>query len=229
MFENFVLVFSNPIILFLVEMFLGTVVVNKLFKFLFKRGTVSSFSVLGFVAQWSSGMILIFALLYAFSNPQTVLAEEPPVVVAVESQPIAEPATCIFQYPENIQPWCLLIEEAALKYDVDPFLIAAVITQESDGNPDAYSSSGAVGLMQVMPSDGIAADFMCINGPCFANRPSSKELDPPPFNVDYGSGMLSGLIAKYGNTREALVAYGPMDVGYYYADLVLGIYEDIKP
>jgi len=44
-------------------------------------------------------------------------------------------------------------------------LIAAVILQESGGDPSAYSSSGAVGLMQVMPRDGIAAEFMCVNGP----------------------------------------------------------------
>jgi hypothetical protein len=37
--------------------------------------------------------------------------------------------------------------------------------------------------------------------------------------------MLAGLLQKYGNTREALKYYGPMNVGYYYADKVLGIYQ----
>lgn len=75
--------------------------------------------------------------------------------------------------------------------------------------------------MQVMPSDGIAANFMCINGPCFAQRPTSMELSDPEFNMSYGSQMLTGLIKKTGSLREALKFYGPADYGYNYADIVL--------
>jgi soluble lytic murein transglycosylase-like protein len=67
-----------------------------------------------------------------------------------------------------------------------------------------------------------------VNGPCFTNRPSIKELEDPDFNVKYGTGMLSGLVNKHGNIRDALRAYGPMDVGYYYADKVLNIYQNYK-
>lgn len=77
--------------------------------------------------------------------------------------------------------------------------------------------------MQVMPKDGIASEFVCVNGPCFAGRPSTNELLDPEYNVDYGSRMLAGLIEKYGSEREALKAYGPYNVGYYYADKVLAI------
>jgi soluble lytic murein transglycosylase-like protein len=45
----------------------------------------------------------------------------------------------------------------------------------------------------------------------------------PAFNVDYGVRMLSNLLQKYGSEREALKAYGPYNVGYYYADKVLAI------
>ncbi|NTU75976.1 MAG: lytic transglycosylase domain-containing protein, partial [Anaerolineaceae bacterium] len=79
------------------------------------------------------------------------------------------------------------------------------------------------GLMQVMPRDGIAANFMCANGPCFASRPSIQELYDPEFNISYGARMLAGLINKRGSIRDGLQAYGPMDVGYYYADLVIKI------
>ena len=51
----------------------------------------------------------------------------------------------------------------------------------------------------------------------------SQELKDPAFNVDYGVRMLAGLIAKYGDIREALKPYGPYDVGYQYADKVLAI------
>jgi len=132
------------------------------------------------------------------------------------------------RYPEKITQWCRLITKYADRHGLDPDLLAALIWQESGGNPTAYSKSGAVGLMQVMPRDGIAASFMCVNGPCFTNRPSIAELQDPEFNVKFGSAMLAGLINKYGDTREALKYYGPMDGGYYYADKVLGIFENYK-
>lgn len=129
------------------------------------------------------------------------------------------------KYPESIRQWCSEITHYAESKNLDPGLVAAVMLQESGGNPTAYSKSGAVGLMQVMPRDGLAASFMCVNGPCFASRPSIQELQDPVFNIDYGTRMLAGLVNKQGNVRDALRAYGPMDVGYYYADKVLGIYQ----
>ena len=131
-------------------------------------------------------------------------------------------------YPPSIQQWCDLIERYAAESGLDPNLISAVMLQESAGKSDAYSKSGAVGLLQVMPRDGLAASFMCINGPCFADRPSMAELYDPETNVSYGANMLSGLNRRYGNIRDALKAYGPKDVGYYYADIVLGIFNSHK-
>jgi soluble lytic murein transglycosylase-like protein len=129
------------------------------------------------------------------------------------------------KFPEGILQWCEIISSMADQADLPPNLVAAVILQESGGDATAYSASGAVGLMQVMPRDGIAASFECVNGPCFTNRPSIQELQDPQFNIEYGTNMLSGLIAKTGSPREALKAYGPMDVAYSYADKVLAIYD----
>lgn len=128
-------------------------------------------------------------------------------------------------YPDSIRRWCDLIERYANEHGVDANLIAAVMLQESGGNPDAYSKSGAVGLMQVMPRDGLASSFVCVNGPCFASRPSMDELFVPEFNVSFGVRMLAGLINRYGSVREALRAYGPMNMGYRYADIVLNIMD----
>jgi hypothetical protein len=144
--------------------------------------------------------------------------------------PIDELESCqvSLSYPEGILQWCDIITSQALETELSPNLIAAVMLQESGGDASAYSTSGAVGLMQVMPRDGIAADFQCLNGPCFASRPTIEELMQPGFNLDFGSHMLAGLITKLGSEREALRAYGPMDVGYSYADRVLSIYENYR-
>lgn len=127
-------------------------------------------------------------------------------------------------YPAAVRQWCSQIESTAQEVGLPADLIAAVIVQESGGDPAAYSSSGAVGLMQVMPRDGIAAEFMCVNGPCFASRPTIAELENPTFNIQYGSQYLASLVQKHGSYREALYKYGPIDIGYHYADLVLGIW-----
>ncbi len=131
-------------------------------------------------------------------------------------------------YPDKVLRWCDLIVETASQHNLPPELIAAVILQESGGDSQAYSSSGAVGLMQVMPRDGLAARFQCVNGPCFASRPTIAELQDPAYNIEYGTRMLAGLLARHGDLRSALKAYGPMDVGYRYADIVLSIYENYR-
>ncbi len=132
------------------------------------------------------------------------------------------------KFPDNIRQWCDLITRYAKEHGLEPNLVAAVMYQESGGQPEAYSHSGAVGLMQVMPRDGLAAKFMCASGPCFASRPTIEELKDPEFNVDYGTRMLAGLQSRLGSLRDALKSYGPKDVGYYYADIVLSIYENYK-
>ena len=139
----------------------------------------------------------------------------------------SEVSACVLpaSYPDEIRQWCDLIEDSALKTNLPVRLIAAVILQESGGDPLICSSSGAIGLMQVMPRDGLASEFMCANGPCFASRPLIEELQDPAFNIAYGSQLLAELYTKHGSYREALFRYGPMDVGYYYADLVLQIWD----
>lgn len=141
------------------------------------------------------------------------------VQVETEACPISR------AYPDEVRQWCPWITQYAREYDLPPDLIAALIWYESGGNPTAYSRSGAVGLMQVMPRDGLAEQFMCPNGPCFANRPTRAELEDPRFNIEYGTRMLAGLRNRFQDLREALKAYGPANVGYQYADKVLAIYE----
>ncbi|PWB49542.1 MAG: hypothetical protein C3F13_19285 [Anaerolineales bacterium] len=160
--------------------------------------------------------------------PTTEVAFAASPTEAVEQ--IAEQSECEVSsnYPEGILQWCEMITRLAKQAELPPNLVAAVMLQESGGDASAYSASGAVGLMQIMPRDGIAASFECINGPCFASRPTIEELQDPQYNVEFGTQMLKGLIDRLGSPRDALKSYGPMDVDYYYADKVLAIYENYR-
>ena len=170
------------------------------------------------------GITSLLAVSPARVSSAALVAQEP--AANENSTSLISECSLNASYPDTILQWCDLIDRYAQENVVDPNLISAVMLQESAGRPDAYSKSGAVGLMQVMPRDGKAAAFVCKNGPCFSNRPSMSELFDPEYNVAYGVQMLAGLIRKHGDLREALRAYGPMDVGYYYADLVIGIMND---
>lgn len=165
-------------------------------------------------------------------NSSIVAGAAAEVVPAQAEQPptIEQSAGCSLSPAVHgeVRQWCGLIERYATETGLDPDLLAALIYQESAGDPSAYSHSGAVGLMQVMPKDGLAAGFMCPNGPCFAGRPASAELYDPEYNIAYGSRLLAGLVQKYGSLREGLRAYGPSNSGYSYADLVLSIYATYR-
>jgi len=88
-------------------------------------------------------------------------------------------------------------------YDLDPALLAAVIEAESKFNPDAQSSAGAVGLMQLTPATakGIA---LYTGGHHFR----LSDLTNPEINVRYGAWYLRHLLDHYhDNEQLALAAY----------------------
>lgn len=87
-----------------------------------------------------------------------------------------------------------IIRQAGEQYGVDPTLVKAVIQAESGFNPNAESSAGAKGLMQLM--DGTAASLGV-----------TDSFDPVQ-NVNGGTRFLSFLLTKYnGNVEVALAAY----------------------
>ena len=161
------------------------------------------------------------------TSPTTHIDQLPIQVDPQDESHIIANGDCLVstEYPERIIRWCALITHYSQVNGLEPDLIAALIWQESGGDPRAYSKSGAVGLMQVMPRDGIAASFTCVNGPCFRDRPKIADLEDPEFNIKFGTRMLAQLVKRNGSLREGLKSYGPMNVGYTYADKVLSIYN----
>jgi len=95
-----------------------------------------------------------------------------------------------------------IVRGHARNYDLDPALLAAVIYQESKFHADAKSDSGAIGLMQLLPSTahGIA---LHTGGANFR----TDDLWNPEINIRYGAWYLGHLENKYGDERTALAAY----------------------
>jgi peptidoglycan lytic transglycosylase len=95
-----------------------------------------------------------------------------------------------------------IVRGHAEKYELDPALLAAVIYRESKFDPDARSSSGAIGLMQLLPDT--AKGIALYTG---GSRFEVDDLYDPEINVRYGSFYLRRLLNKYEDQRLALAAY----------------------
>jgi soluble lytic murein transglycosylase len=108
-----------------------------------------------------------------------------------------------------------IVRGHARHYQLDPALLAAVIYQESKFKADARSTSGAIGLMQLLPAtaQGIAVHTG-------GSRFTTADLYNPEINVRYGAWYLRHLLQKYGDERTALAAYnaGQDNVDHWRAD-----------
>ena len=128
------------------------------------------------------------------------------------------------------------IDQAAQTYGVDADLIRAIIQVESSFNANATSSSGAQGLMQLMPKTASSLGV-------------SNSYDPTQ-NINGGTKYIAQMIEKFGDVKLALAAYntGPGNISKLgitnaddssqyskissgvrgYVDKVLGYYEAFK-
>lgn len=98
----------------------------------------------------------------------------------------------------DVMRWEPLILKYAMHYGIDPDLLAALITVESSGDPNAVSYAGAVGLMQVMP----------YHPTRFPGRPPASHLYDPENNLAWGGRILaSELEWADGDLTLALGAY----------------------
>jgi soluble lytic murein transglycosylase len=105
--------------------------------------------------------------------------------------------------------WRDALTAAAGRASVDPFLVAAVVREESSFYPQARSRVGARGLMQLMPDTGRAV--------AQARQipfPDVEVLDQPVTNLQIGTIFFGGLLREFGDARLAAAAYnaGPTRV-----------------
>lgn len=109
------------------------------------------------------------------------------------------------QYPST---YLALAQKYGQEYELDPYLIMAVIKTESGFRPEVVSKQGAVGLMQLLPSTaqwiaekkGLPYEEGC--------------LVRPEDNIRLGGAYLRYVLDLFGTQKEGLAAYnaGPGNV-----------------
>lgn len=98
------------------------------------------------------------------------------------------------------------IRKQSAAHDLDPYLIAALIAQESTFDAGVRSSANAWGLMQIVPSTGRKlARSVGLRG--F----NTATLTNPEINIRLGTQYFSQLVAKFGGTYYALASYNAGD------------------
>jgi soluble lytic murein transglycosylase-like protein len=106
--------------------------------------------------------------------------------IAVRARALPVPAASPPQFPKDTHA---LIRAAAQKHQVPAAFVSSIIRAESNFDPNALSSKGAIGLMQLMPETALELG-----------------ADPhvPEQNIDAGTRYLRWLVDRYHNYRDGL-------------------------
>lgn len=172
------------------------------------RERVALLVVLAWTIFATSGGWWLRGRLACSTAPMPALAAEPAPTawapVWPTAQPTAQPAAqptasadgiSIAWLPASVARWEARLVTAGRAHGVDPELLAIVMLVESGGNPNAVSRSGAVGLMQIMPSTaaGVEAERGLVRGACNADARG---------NVDCGAYYLAQQLRAFGRTAD---------------------------
>ncbi len=95
----------------------------------------------------------------------------------------------------GVMQWQSLIVQASRAHNVPAGLLAAIMSVESGGNPSAVSPAGALGLMQMMPSQLTRLGV-----------PQAKWTDPAS-NIDAAARYLAETLGTGGTLQDAVARY----------------------
>lgn len=172
-----------------------------------------------------TGAIVLSSHIDVIAQTLLIEAERVPDLAAVI--PPTGRANFLQAVPSNYLPF---IQEASSAYRIPSELIHAVISVESNYNPNAISPKGARGLMQLMPET--------------AKRFGSNNSSDPRQNILTGSRYLRWLLDYFGEDVElAVAAYNAGEAAVVqaghkiprfsetqrYVPKVLSIYKNAKP
>lgn len=132
---------------------------------------------------------VVIALLVVLIIGAAILMKDSFINLDIESYPL--------KYVDFVEQQCDI-------YGVDKALVYAVIRTESSFNPEAVSSIGARGLMQITKSTFEWAQMKL--GKDFAED-TYDDLFDPETNIKYGTFLLSAFIEEFGSVENALCAY----------------------
>lgn len=94
------------------------------------------------------------------------------------------------------------VKEVCSIYEISPFILYAVMKQESMYNPWISSSAGARGLMQIMPETGSEISKSLHWPPNY----SESDLFRVPVSVNYGASYLKRVYSYFSQNKAAMLA-----------------------
>ena len=100
------------------------------------------------------------------------------------------------------RPFWADLKTYSIQNGLDPYLVAALVRQESAFNPSAISRANAVGLMQLLPSTGrlVSKDLKI-------RHFNPAMLTVPGTNLRMGTKYFKGMVDQFGAVEYALAAY----------------------
>ena len=94
------------------------------------------------------------------------------------------------------------VEKYSKEYNIDPYMVYALIKAESNFNNEAKSSSNAIGLMQIMESTALET------AKTLELEVVAEDLYKPEINIRIGVKYFTDLINKYDNNYAlAIISY----------------------
>lgn len=129
---------------------------------------------------------------------------------------VRDAAKQVYLYPQAY--WNLVLTHAE-KNDLDPYLVIALIRQESLFDAAAVSPANAYGLMQLLPTTAARLTELPLN--------AGSALTDPALNIHLGTTYLRGLLERY--QGSFILALGAYNAGEKAADKWLARFGGLEP